>query len=224
MKYINIAIDGPSGAGKSTIAKKIASDLGFLYIDTGAMYRAIGLYMYQNQIDSHDVEAIISSLTNIKISLKHIDNEQHIYLNGEDVSTQIREHIISKYASDVSAIPEVRAFLLNLQRLLAKENNIIMDGRDIGTVILPDADIKIYLTASSEDRARRRYLELIEKGQKVEFEQILQDVIERDRNDMNRSEAPLRQAEDAILVDTTGNELEESIQILKSIIKENLDR
>lgn len=224
MKYINIAIDGPSGAGKSTIAKKIASDLGFLYIDTGAMYRAIGLYMYQNQIDSHDVECIISSLTNIQISLKHIDNVQHIYLNGEDVSTQIREHIISKYASDVSAIPEVRAFLLNLQRSLAKENNIIMDGRDIGTVILPDADIKIYLTASSEDRARRRYLELIEKGQKVEFEQILLDVIERDRNDMNRSEAPLRQAEDAILVDTTGNDLEESIQILKSIIKENLDR
>ena len=224
MSFKSIAIDGPSGAGKSTLAKLIAEELGFLYVDTGAIYRTVGLYAYKNDVEPHDAPAVTALLDSIKIELEHGgDGLQHMYLNGEDVTGDIRQHAISAYASAVSAIPQVRSFLLDMQRDLARTHNVVMDGRDIGTVVLPDADIKLFLTAKAEDRARRRYEELLSRGQQAEYETVLQDQLERDKNDSTRAAAPLRQAEDAILLDTTGNTLEESFALLLNTIKERLD-
>lgn len=220
---IAIAIDGPAGAGKSTIAKLAAKQLEFIYVDTGALYRAIGLCAFRNNIGSKDADAILDMLKDIKVELAFNDKkEQVVLLNGEDVSGFIRTPEISMYASDVSAIPQVRAFLLDLQRNMAKTNNVIMDGRDIGTVVLPDAKIKIFLTASPEVRAKRRYDELIEKGMDVKYEDILSDVITRDYNDSHREIAPLKPADDSVLVDTSDLNLEESVEALISIMKERM--
>lgn len=220
---IAIAIDGPAGAGKSTIAKLAAKELSFIYVDTGALYRAIGLCAQRNNIGSKDADALIEMIKEIKVELAFNDKkEQIVLLNGEDVSSYIRTPEISMYASDVSAVPEIRAFLLDLQRNMAKTNNIIMDGRDIGTVVLPDAQIKIFLTASPEVRAKRRYDELIEKGMDVKYEDILSDVITRDYNDSHREVAPLKPAQDSIIVDTSELNLEESVEKLLSIMKERI--
>lgn len=220
---INIAIDGPSGAGKSTLSRRLAKSLGFLYVDTGALYRAVGLYIYENGILPDDEGSVVKALDNVKVELKYADGEQAVILNGKNVSDDIRKHEISEYASKVSVLPEVRKFLFDTQRSIAKRNNVIMDGRDIGTVVLSDAQIKIYLTATAEDRAKRRFNELKERGQNVNFEQIYHDVIERDERDINREIAPLRQADDALLVDTTGFSFEKSYNKLLSIIKERLN-
>ena len=220
---IAIAIDGPAGAGKSTIAKAAAKHLGFIYVDTGAMYRAIGLNCLRNGIDPTDAQAVTALLADTKVSLARDEQKnQLVILNGEDVSGFIRTPEVSMAASRASAIPEVRAFLLSLQRDMAKEYDVIMDGRDIGTVVLPDAKIKIYLTASAEARADRRFKELTEKGQVVEYENILKEIKERDYQDMNREIAPLKQAEDAVLVDTTELTLQESIDYMIKVIKERL--
>lgn len=218
----NIAIDGPAGAGKSTIAKTAAKQLGFIYVDTGALYRAVGYYVLNKNIDPKNEEKVTQILSQINVSLKFVDNEQRVFLNDEDVSGKIRTPEISMYASAVSAHPSVRQFLFETQRKLARENDVIMDGRDIGTVVLPNADVKIFLTASPEERARRRYEELVLKGEKVNYDDILKDVITRDYNDSHRATAPLKQADDAILLDTTGNELEKSVQLVISTIKEHL--
>ena len=218
----NIAIDGPAGAGKSTIAKTAAKELGFIYVDTGALYRAVGYYVLNKNIDPKNEEKVTGILDEINVCLKFVDNEQRVFLNDEDVSGKIRTPEISMYASAVSAHPSVRQFLFETQRKLARENDVIMDGRDIGTVVLPNADVKIFLTASPEERARRRYEELVLKGEKVNYDDILKDVITRDYNDSHRATAPLKQADDAILLDTTGNELEKSVQLVISTIKEHL--
>ena len=219
---IAIAIDGPAGAGKSTIAKAAAKHLGFIYVDTGAMYRAIGLNCLRNGIDPTDAQAVTALLADTKVSLARDEQKnQLVILNGEDVSGFIRTPEVSMAASRASAIPEVRAFLLSLQRDMAKEYDVIMDGRDIGTVVLPDAKVKIFLTASAEIRARRRYDELIEKGEDVKYEDVLADVIERDNNDMNRPIAPLKPAQDSVLCDTSELTLEESIDLLIKTIEEN---
>ena len=222
MKKVAVAIDGPSGAGKSTISKMVAKEFGFTYVDTGAIYRTVGVYAFRNGINPCDADSVSDALKNINIEIRHENGIQCLYLNGEDVTGAIREHIISKYASDVSAIPAVRAFLLDMQREFAMRGSVIMDGRDIGTVVLPDAQIKIFLTATDEDRARRRYEELVLKGQDVGFEKVLADMRERDRQDSSRAVAPLVPAPDAIKVDTTGNTLEESVKIIKDIISERL--
>lgn len=222
MKKIAVAIDGPSGAGKSTISKAIAKGMGLVYVDTGAIYRTVGLYMKRIGADLKNEKEVEAHLPEINIEIKHGEDAQQMILNGEDVTAQIRIHEISEWASAVSAIPAVRAFLLNMQREFAKNFSVIMDGRDIGTVVLPDAEIKIFLTAQAEDRARRRYLELCEKGQTVEYETVLHDVMQRDERDSNRAVAPLKPAADAIIVDTTGNTLQESIEQLSLIIKERI--
>lgn len=223
MSYRSIAIDGPSGAGKSTLAKMLANELNFLYVDTGAIYRTVGLAALRRGLDPHNGEAVAAILPELEIRMAYADDGlQHMYLNGEDVTAAIRQHEVSGYASAVSAIPEVRAFLLEMQRKLTRENHVIMDGRDIGTVVLPNADLKIYLTADADDRARRRFLELEQRGQKADYEHVLHDVVERDRQDMEREIAPLRRAEDAVLADTTGISLEESFQLLLRLIREKL--
>ncbi len=223
MKYRSIAVDGPSGAGKSTLARRLAQALGFLYVDTGAIYRTVGLRAFRRGVDPRDAVGVTALLEGLKIDLTYGDDGlQHMYLDGEDVTEEIRRHEISAYASGVSAIPAVRAFLLERQRALARTHDVIMDGRDIGTVVLPDADLKIFLTASPEDRARRRYEELKSRGQAADYGTVLRDVVQRDEQDTNRSAAPLRQAEDALLVDTTGNTLEQSFAILLDTIKERL--
>ncbi len=218
----SVALDGPAGAGKSTIAKKAAEKLGFIYIDTGAMYRTIGLACIKSGIDLTDAQAVVGMLPSIKLRLAFLDGEQHIFLGDEDVSSLIRTEQVSMAASSVSSIPQVRSFLLELQRGFAKTDNIIMDGRDIGTVVLPDANVKIFLTASPEARARRRTLQLEEKGEKADYEQILSDIIKRDYNDSHRETAPLRPAEDSILVDTTELTLEQSIAKVTEVIGERL--
>lgn len=223
MSFQSIAIDGPSGAGKSTLAKMIAEELRFLYVDTGAIYRTVGLYAKKNDVDPRDAAAVTTLLDSIKIEMNHGDDGlQHMYLNGEDVTTDIRQHEISAYASAVSAIPQVRAFLLEMQRSFARTNNVVMDGRDIGTVVLPDAQVKIFLTADPEDRARRRYEELVQRGQQTDYDTVLKDLIQRDYNDSHRESAPLKQADDAILLDTTGNTLEQSFELLLNTVKELL--
>lgn len=219
MKTINIAIDGPAGAGKSTIAKMVSAEMGYIYVDTGAMYRAVALYLTENNIPDEDIEKHIG---NVDVSLKFIDGVQRVYLGDRDVSDIIRTPEISMAASRTSAIPAVRARLFDLQQKLARENNIIMDGRDIGTVVLPNADVKIFLTASAEERANRRYKELSEKPDCPSYEEILKDIIQRDYNDMNRETAPLKQAEDAVLVDTTELTLEQSAARITEIIKERV--
>ena len=217
---ISIALDGPAGAGKSTIAKAVAKKLSFIYVDTGALYRAIGFYAIKNKISSEN--EIISSLKKIKVDLKFENNLQKVFLCDEDISEEIRTPEVSMMASKISAIPAVREFLFDLQQDLAKKNNVIMDGRDIGTVILPEANVKIFLTASSEKRAERRYKELIEKGLQVDYDDILKDIIKRDYDDSNRKIAPLKAAADAIFVDTSAYNLEESINLILPIINNKL--
>jgi cytidylate kinase len=220
---INVAIDGPAGAGKSTIARKAAAELGFIYVDTGALYRTVALNALRNGVENtKNPEEVLPTLKTAEVSLKFIDGEQHVFLRDEDVSTAIRQNEVSMAASNVSSIPEVREFLFDLQRSIAKNNNCIMDGRDIGTVVLPDAKIKIFLTASAEARADRRFKELQEKGQDVQYDVILKEIKERDYQDMNRATAPLKQAEDAVLVDTTEIGLDESIELMINTIKERL--
>lgn len=219
---INIAIDGPAGAGKSTIAKAAAKTLGFIYVDTGALYRTVGVNALRNKLDTKSAEQVGAMLKNIKVELKFLDGTQHVFLNGEDVSEEIRLPASSMAASDVSAILAVRKFLFDLQRDIAKKNNCIMDGRDIGTVVLPDAGIKIFLTASPESRANRRFIELKNKGAKDTYEEVLADLIKRDYNDSHREIAPLKPAEDSVTVDTTELTLEQSINKIISIIKEKI--
>ncbi len=215
---ISVAIDGPSGAGKSTLAKRLAKELGYVYVDTGAMFRAIGLYTLRQGKQPSDAQAVQELLPQITLTLASIDGAQHIYLNGEDVSTEIRQEQVGMAASAVGANPAVRSFLLDQQRALATSQNILMDGRDIGTVVLPNATVKIYLTASAEARAQRRLLELEQKGQKADFETVLADIQQRDYQDMNRETAPLRQADDAILLDTSELDFEQSFEQMKQII------
>ena len=222
-KHRSIAIDGPSGAGKSTLARALAKALGYLYVDTGAIYRTVGLQACRTGVDPEDRDGVIALLPGLDISLGYgEDGVQRMFLNGEDVSQAIRQHEISRYASCVSALPEVRAFLLDRQRQLAAEHDVVMDGRDIGTVVLPQADVKIFLTAAPEARARRRWLELQQRGENTDYETVLRDVIDRDEKDTNRATAPLRQAEDAVLADTTQLDLEQSLDLLIHIAKERL--
>ena len=221
MNFKSIAIDGPAGAGKSTLARKLAKEFGFLYVDTGAIYRTVALKAFRAGVDPASAEQVEPLLSAMEIRMDYDDKgEQCMYLDGEDVSKAIREHHVSALASKVSAIPAVRAFLLDFQRKQAREHNVVMDGRDIGTVVLPDADVKIFLTASPEARAKRRTLELVEKGQQADFDTILRDIIARDEQDANRPIAPLKQAEDAVLVDTTYLDLDQSLEALKSAAKE----
>lgn len=219
---INIAVDGPAGAGKSTISRGAAKELGFIYVDTGALYRAVGLNALRLGIDTKDVAKVGAALAGTEVELRFIDGEQRVFLNGEDVSEAIRAPEVSMAASNVSAIPSVRSFLFELQRNIAKNNNCIMDGRDIGTVVLPGAEIKIFLTASPEERARRRYKELIAKDVPAEYEQVLEEMKQRDFNDSNRAIAPLKPAQDSVLVDTTGYALDEAIALVIKLIKERL--
>lgn len=216
MKTVNIAIDGPAGAGKSTIARSVASELGYIYVDTGALYRTIALYMNENGMS--ETADIINALDKCEVGLKYIDGQQRVFLGDRDVSEDIRKPEISMGASKVSAIPEVREHLFNVQKKMAEENDVIMDGRDIGTVVLPDADVKIFLTASAEERANRRYKELALKSDCPSYDEILKDIIERDYNDMNRPIAPLKQADDAVLVDSTTLSLEQVVETIKKII------
>ncbi len=212
-----IAIDGPSGAGKSSLARSVARELGFVYVDTGAIYRTVGWAALRRSAEDAAVAAL---LPEIRITMDYgEDGEQRMYLNREDVSEKIRLPEVSMAASRISALPEVRSFLLDMQRSLAEKNNVIMDGRDIGTVVLPHADVKIFLTASVEDRARRRYQELCQRGTAKDFEQLLREIKERDYNDTHRAAAPLRPAEDAVVLDTTGNTFQQSRQQLLDIIR-----
>lgn len=219
---IAVAIDGPSGAGKSTLSRRLAQALGFLYVDTGALYRAIGLAVLRAGKDTKNPAQVEAELPHIDLALRHVNGEQRVFLDGEDVSEAIREEWVSMAASDVSAHPAVRAFLLETQRRLARENNVIMDGRDIGTVVLPHADIKIFLTASVEDRAQRRYHQLRHAGLPADLATIREDVRQRDYNDSHRAAAPLKKAEDAVAVDTTGFEFNQSYQRLLQLIRERL--
>lgn len=220
---INVAIDGPAGAGKSTISRAAAKELGFIYIDTGALYRTVGLNALRKGADIENPQSIASTLTDdLKVELRFIDGEQKMFLNGEDVSADIRTPEASMAASRVSAVPAVREYLFDLQKKLASENDCVMDGRDIGTVVLPDAKVKIFLTASPESRAKRRYDELIQKGMDVKFEDVLSDMKERDYNDSHRAIAPLKPADDAILLDTSGFELERSVALIIKTIKDNI--
>ncbi|MBP1577692.1 MAG: (d)CMP kinase, partial [Oscillospiraceae bacterium] len=206
--------------GKSTVAKALAASMGFIYVDTGALYRAIGYYAYDKVDSTTNAEAVSALLGDIDIQIKYIDGVQRIFLNGADVSEDIRSPEMSMAASNVSAIPAVRAFLLDLQRRLAAENNVVMDGRDIGTVILPNAQVKIFLTASPEERARRRMLEYKQKGQEVDFDQLLAEIKQRDYNDSHRATAPLKQADDAVLVDSTEMKFEQVLDKITAIVKE----
>jgi cytidylate kinase len=219
IKKIRIALDGPSGAGKSTIAKKIAEKIGLVYVDTGALYRSVGLYSIENGIDSEDVAGIIASLEKINIRLAYEDGCQKVYLNGSEVGNRIRTPQASKYASAVSKIPEVRAFLLKLQRDIAAAGGVIMDGRDIGTVIMPDAELKVFMTATPEARAQRRCLELEEKGMPQPYEDVLRDIIERDRADREREASPCVPAEDAVQFVNDEYGIEESADYIIGLIK-----
>ena len=223
MNHQSIAIDGPSGAGKSTLAKRLAQELGFFYVDTGAIYRTVGLAARRRGIDPSDAANVEAMLPGLTITMGYgKDGLQHMFLDGEDVTQAIRENEISVCASKVAAIPAVRDFLLEMQRKTAREHDVIMDGRDIGTVVLPDADLKIFLTAAPEARAERRYKELLERGQQADLDQVLREVIERDLRDMERETAPLRQGPDAVLADTTGLDLEGSFRLLLGLIRERI--
>ena len=219
---INIAIDGPAGAGKSTIARSLASKLGYIYVDTGALYRAVGVNAIRSGADTKNPEQVCATLEGADVSLRFVDGEQRVFLGEEDVSVAIRTPEASMAASNVSAIPKVRAFLFDLQRDIAAKNNCIMDGRDIGTVVLPNAEVKIFLTASAEVRAKRRYDELLAKGMQADYNQVLEEMIQRDYQDSHRAIAPLKQADDAVLVDTSDMNLEQVIETLDNIVKENI--
>lgn len=218
----SVAIDGPAGAGKSSIAKKAANRLGFVYVDTGALYRAVGYAAMEADIDINDEEQLGKLLEAVKIEIKFQCGSRIILLNGKDVSDKIRTQSVSMMASNVSAVPKVRDFLFDLQVNMAQNNNVIMDGRDIGTVVLPNAQVKIFLTASPEVRAERRYKELIEKGQNVKFEEVLDDIIKRDYQDTHRETAPLRPADDSVYIDTSDLTFNESVEKIISVIKEKL--
>lgn len=222
MKLISVAIDGPVGAGKSTIARAAAERLNFIYCDTGALYRAVGLFCHRSGVDMHDPSEIAMAMSDIKLEIRLVDGVQRIFLNGGDVSEEIRQPEISMAASTVSAVPEVRAALLSLQRDIAATNSVIMDGRDIGTVVLPNAEVKIFLTADPEVRAKRRYDELVAKGGDVTFEEVLDDLNKRDYNDSHRAAAPLKQAADAVLADTSELDFEQSVELICGLIKERL--
>lgn len=216
---MQIAIDGPSGAGKSTIAKAVAKKMNFTYIDTGAMYRAVGLYMLTLEIDiQNEPDAVAAHLDEIGLSIRHEADGQHIFLNGEDVSDKIRTPEVSIAASNVAVLPAVRMKLVELQRILAAKQDVIMDGRDVGTYVLPDAEVKIFLTASAEERAKRRFAELCEKGVQTTYEDVLEDMKYRDKNDSSRAFAPLKAADDAVTADTSGNTLEESVEQISKLI------
>ena len=219
----NIAIDGPAGAGKSTIAREAAKQLGFIYVDTGALYRSIGLYALRKGIETTDANGVIGILPEIDVQLRYVDGAQRVILNGDDVSEAIRKPECSMAASNVSAIRDVRKFLLDLQQKMAAENDVIMDGRDIGTVILPNADVKIFLTATPEERANRRFKELVEKGENPDYDELLKEINQRDYNDSHREIAPLKQADDAILFDTTKLGKDEVVSELIRIIAEKLE-
>ena len=221
--HVAIAIDGPSGAGKSSLARRCAAAFGFLYVDTGAIYRTVGLAALRRGIGRRDEEAVKALLPELKVEMRYNEaGEQRMFLNGEDVSTEIRLPEVSICASDVSALPAVRAYLLEMQRKMAREQDVIMDGRDIGTVVLPDAELKIFLTASAEARAERRLKELQAKGVEADFEEVLRDIRYRDEQDSSRAAAPLKAAEDAVPVDTTEIDFEASFRLLCSIIRERL--
>ena len=220
----NVAIDGPAGAGKSTVAKSVAALKNFIYVDTGAMYRAMALYFLRKGIDKTDESAINAALGQVEITIRYENGAQQVILNGENVTAFLRREEVGNMASVSSANPEVRAHLLKLQRTLAKENDVVMDGRDIGTTILPDAEVKIFLTASPETRANRRYLELTEKGETCDMNEILKTIIERDVRDMNRAVSPLKQAEDAVLVDSSEMGIDEVVEKILSVYREKVTR
>ena len=216
---ISVAIDGPAGAGKSTLARRLAAELGYIYVDTGAMFRTIGLYALRAGKDPKDNEAVNALLPEISLRLDSVDGEQHIYLNGEDVSRLIRTDEVGMAASAVGANPAVRAFLLDQQRDMTRTQNVLMDGRDIGTVVLPDADVKIFLYADVEVRAKRRELELRQRGTPKPYEEVLREMEERDYNDTHRAAAPLRAADDAIMVDTSSMDFDASLALLLDVIR-----
>ncbi len=220
----SVAIDGPAGAGKSTLARILAEELQFLYVDTGALYRTVGLAVLQRGIDPRDEAAVTALLKELSVSLAYVEREQRVFLGEEDVSEKIRTPEVSMAASAVSAVPAVRRFLLDTQRQLAASHSVIMDGRDIGTTILPQAEVKIFLTASAESRAQRRYAELKEKGIETSFEAVLADMEKRDYDDAHRAASPLRRAVDAVLVDTSRDDLEASVQRLKEIVTARLSQ
>ena len=217
---IQIAIDGPSGAGKSSVAKAVAARLGIVYVDTGALYRTVGYYVRSQGVARTDIDGIVNCLPQIKIEVRYESGAQHVYLNGEDLGDRIREPEISMYASAVSAVPAVRSFLLDTQRDIAAKNSVIMDGRDIGTVILPNADVKIFMTASDEARAKRRTLELQGKGMDVKFDDVLREMRERDHNDSTREVAPAVAAKDATVLDNSGMTVEESADAVIALVKQ----
>lgn len=218
----NIAIDGPAGAGKSTIARMLAGQLNYIYVDTGAMYRAMALYMIKHNVNVEDMEAVTGACDDIVIDIQYTNGAQQVILNGQNVNDYIRTEEVSRMSSRISALPVVRDKLLYLQRSLAAASDVIMDGRDIGTHVLPDADVKIYLTASSHERALRRYKEQTENGEKCSIEDIEKQIIERDERDMNRTIAPLKQAEDAVLVDTSDMTIDEVVSYLHQLISETM--
>ncbi len=220
-KKISVAIDGPAGAGKSSVAKHVAKDMGYVYIDTGAMYRAVAVWAIENGVDyDNDKDTLVNSLDKIKIDISYGDDVQRMKLNGKDVTERIRENDASMGASAVATIPEIRVFLVDMQRKMAEKGGVIMDGRDIGTAVLPNAELKIYLTASVDERASRRYKEYIEKGIECDYDTIREDVIKRDHNDMTRSASPLKQADDAVLLDTTDKSFDEAVDTIKEMIKD----
>ena len=222
-KIYSVAIDGPGGAGKSTIARRIARELGILYVDTGAIYRSVGYHVFLRQIDPQDRAAVIELLPETKVEMAYGESGlQRMYLNGEDVTEKIRLPEMSMYASRVSAIPEVRAFLMDMQRSMARRSSVVMDGRDIGTVVLPDAQVKIFLTADLEERAKRRYCELLERGTPTDFDALLEEMRQRDYNDSHRATAPLKAAEDAVIVDTTSLDFDQSCRKIMDIIRERV--
>ncbi len=219
---IATAIDGPAGAGKSSVAKAVAAKTGFIYVDTGALYRTVALHLINNGIDAADTEKVINSLADIEVGLSHEEDGQHVYLCGEDVSAKIRTPEVSMMASKSSAIPEVRKFLFSLQTGMAEKYNVIMDGRDIGTVVLPHARVKVFLTATPEERARRRYNEYIAKGENAVYEEILNDVIKRDYQDTHRETSPLKAADDAVVLDSTNMSFDEVVAKISELINSEI--
>ena len=219
-KFVSVAIDGPAGAGKSTMAKRVAKELGYLYVDTGAIYRTVGYHMWLMGIGPKDADGIRRCLDDVNIEIRHLDDGvQHMILNGQDVTGEIRTPEMSRYASGVSAQKCVRDYLLDMQRKFARKHNVVMDGRDIGTVVLPNAQVKIFLTASPEERAKRRFEELTAKGEAVRYEEVLKDMKARDKQDTERAIAPLRAAPDAVKLDTSGNTIEQSVEQILSIVR-----